>query len=146
MSFLLSIHMLNSYGLPVFVAKLHFRFHKLSAFDMPYYWISYAKYLSGIQKKIVLSLTHIISGILPKYESVAFWQLTRANNTIWNRPLYEMSNSFCEKAHPSSIYTLFNTRYVLPLFSYADTLFEWSQMKIIKLEFPIFWHETIFYV
>ena len=27
---------------------------------------------------------------------------------------------------------------------YTDTLFEWSQMKIIKLEFPIFWYETFF--
>ena len=57
-----------------------------------------------------------------------------------------MSNSYSEKAHTSSIYTRFNTRYVMPLFSYTDTLFEWSQMKIIKLEFPIFWYETIFYV
>ena len=44
-----------------------------------------------------------------------------------------MSNSFCKKKpHLSSIYTRFNTRYVIPLFSYTDTLFEWSQMKIIK--------------
>ena len=55
-----------------------------------------------------------------------------------------MSNSYSEKAYPSSIYTRFNTRYVIPLFSYTDTLFEWSQMKIIKLEFPIFWYETFF--
>ena len=53
-----------------------------------------------------------------------------------------MSNSYSEKAHPSSIYICFNTRYVIPLFSYTDTLFEWSQMKIIQLEFPIFWYET----
>ena len=55
-----------------------------------------------------------------------------------------MSNSYSEKAHPSSIYTRFNTRYVIPLFGYTDTLFEWSHMKIIKLEFPIFWYETFF--
>ena len=55
-----------------------------------------------------------------------------------------MSNSYSEKTDPSSIYTRFNTRYVIPLFSYTDTLFEWSQMKIIKLEFPIFWYETFF--
>ena len=57
-----------------------------------------------------------------------------------------MSNSFCEKVHPSSIYTRFNTRSVIPLFSYTDALFEWSQMKIIKLEYPICWYETIFHV
>ena len=56
-----------------------------------------------------------------------------------------MSNSYSEKT-PSSIYTRFNTRYVMHLLSYVDTLFEWSQMKIIKLVFPIFWYETIFYV
>ena len=55
-----------------------------------------------------------------------------------------MSNLYSEKAHPSSIYTRFNTRYVIPLFSYTDTLCEWSQMKIIKLKFPIFWYETFF--
>ena len=55
-----------------------------------------------------------------------------------------MSNSYSEKAHPSSIYTRFNIRYVIPLYSYTDTLFEWSQMKIIKLEFPIFLYETFF--
>ena len=57
-----------------------------------------------------------------------------------------MSNSYSKKEHPSSIYTRFNTRYVIHLFSYTDTLFERSHMKIIKLEFPIFWYETIFYV
>ena len=46
-----------------------------------------------------------------------------------------MSNSYSEKAHPSSIYTRFNTRYVIHL--YTDTLFQWSQMKINKtLNFP----------
>ena len=40
-----------------------------------------------------------------------------------------MSNSYNEKAHPSSIYTRFNTRCVIHLFSYTDTLFKWSQMK-----------------
>ena len=35
----------------------------------------------------------------------------KSQNTIWNRHLYEMSNSNCEKAHTSSIYTRFNTRY-----------------------------------
>ena len=57
-----------------------------------------------------------------------------------------MSNSYSEKAHPSSIYTRFNTRYVIHLFNYTNTLFEISQIKIIKLEFPIFWYDTIFYV
>ena len=57
-----------------------------------------------------------------------------------------MSNSYSEKAHPSSIYTRFNTRYVIHLFSYTDTLVEWSQMKIIKLLFPIFLYELFFYV
>ena len=57
-----------------------------------------------------------------------------------------MSNKYSDKAHPSSIYTRFNTRYVIPSLSYIDTLLEWSQMKIIKLEFPIFWYKTIFYV
>ena len=58
-----------------------------------------------------------------------------------------MQNSYSKrKPHPYSIYTRFtcNTRYVIPLFSYTATLFEWSQMKIIKLEFPIFWYETFF--
>ena len=55
-----------------------------------------------------------------------------------------MSSSYSEKAHPSAINTRFNTRYVIPLFSYTDTIFEWSQMEIIKLEFPIFWYETFF--
>ena len=54
-----------------------------------------------------------------------------------------MSNSYSEKTDPSSIYSRFNTRYVISLFSYTNTLFEWSQMKIIKLEFPIFWYETL---
>ena len=57
-----------------------------------------------------------------------------------------MSNSYSEKAHPSSIYTRFNTRYVIHLFSYTNTVFEWSQMKIIKLEFPIFWYETFLFM
>ena len=35
--------------------------------------------------------------ILHKNESVAFRQLTKAQNTILNRPLYEMSNSYSEK-------------------------------------------------
>ena len=55
-----------------------------------------------------------------------------------------MSNSYSEKEHPSSIYTNFNTRYVIHLFSFTDTLFDGSQMKIIKLEFTIFWYETSF--
>ena len=48
-----------------------------------------------------------LSGILHKYESFAFRQITRAQNTIY----------------PSSIYTRFNTRFVTHLFSYTDTLF-----------------------
>ena len=56
-----------------------------------------------------------------------------------------MSNSYSEKAHTSSIYTHFNIRDVIHLFSYTD-LFEWSQMKIIKLEFPIFWYKTCFFM
>ena len=59
-----------------------------------------------------------------KYESVAFRQHTRPQNTIYKRPLYEMSNSYSEKTDPSSIYTRLNTHYVIPLFSYTDTLFE----------------------
>ena len=55
-----------------------------------------------------------------------------------------MSNKYSEKAHPSLIYNRFNTRYVIHLFNYIDTLFEWSQMKIIKIEFPIFWYKTFF--
>ena len=55
-----------------------------------------------------------------------------------------MSNSYSEKTDPSSIYTHFNTCYVIPLFSYTDTLLKWSQMRIINLEFPIFWYETFF--
>ena len=43
-----------------------------------------------------------------------------------------MSNSYSEKAHPSSIYTRLNIRYVIHLFSNTDTLFEWSQMEIKK--------------
>ena len=44
-------------------------------------------------------------------------------------PLYEMSNSYSEKAHPSSIFTRFNTHYVIHLFSYTDSLFAWSQAQ-----------------
>ena len=120
--------------------KLHFRFHKLSAFWHASLLNKLCQIFERYLTKCVLSLTQTISGILHKYESVAFRQLTRAQNTILNSPLYEMSNSYSEKAHPSSIYTHFNTRYVIHLFSYTDTLFEWSQMKIIKLEFPIFWY------
>ena len=61
-------------------------------------------------------------------------------------PLYEMSNLFSEKAHPSTVLGRFNTPYAIPLFSYTDTLFKWSRMKIIKLEFQIVWYETTFYV
>ena len=59
-------------------------------------------------------------------------------------PFTKCQTKYSEIAHPSSIYTRFNTRYVIPLLSYTDTLFEWSQMKIIKLEFPILWNETFF--
>ena len=55
-----------------------------------------------------------------------------------------LRNVKLKKPTPSSIYTRFNTRYVKHLFSYTDTLFEWSQMKIIKLEFPIFLYEAFF--
>ena len=55
-----------------------------------------------------------------------------------------MSNSYSDKAHPSSIYTRFDTRYVIPLFSHTDPLFEWSQMKIIKLEFQYFGTKLFF--
>ena len=127
-------------------AKLHFRFHKLSAFWLASLLNKLCQIFERYLTKHVFSLTHTLSGILHKYESVAFRQLTTAQNTIWNRPLYEMSNSYSEKTHPSSIYTRFNTRYVIHLFSYTDTLFEWSQTKIIKLEFTIFWYGTIFYV
>ena len=125
---------------------LQFRFHKLSAFWHASLLNKLHQIFERYLNKCVLSLTHTLSGILHKYESVAFRQLTRAQNTIWNRPLYEMSNSYSEKAHPSSIYTRFNTRYVIHLFSSTDSLFAWSQMKIIKLEFQIFWYDTIFYV
>ena len=53
-------------------------------------------------------------------------------------PFTKSQTHLKKKAHPYSIYTRLNTRYVIPLFSCTDTLFEWSQMKIIKLEFPIF--------
>ena len=56
-----------------------------------------------------------------------------------------MSNSFCDKAHPSTIYAHVYTRHVIhTVVSYTDTLFKRSQMKIMKLEFPIFPDETIF--
>ena len=127
-------------------AKPHYRFHKLALFDMIYYWISVTKYLSDILQNVSFPWsTHTLSWILPKSESVAFRQLTRAKNAIWNWSLYEMSNSFCEKAHPASIYTHFNTPVIIPLFSYTDTLFKWSQMKIIKLAFPKFLCEINFY-
>ena len=127
-------------------AKLLFRFHKLNAFWHALLLNKLCQIFERYLTKCVLSLTHILSGIMRKYESVAFRQLTRAQNTIWNRPLYEMSNSLCEKTHPFSIYTRLNTNFVILSFSYTDILFEWSQMKIIKLEFPIFWYETFFYV
>ena len=127
-------------------AKLHFRFHKLSAFWHASLLNKLCQIFERYLTKYILSLTHTLSGILHKYKSIALRQLTRAQNTNENRPLYEMLNSYSEKAHPSSTYTRFNTRFVIHLFSYIDTLFERSQMKIIKLEFPIFWYETFFYV
>ena len=123
-------------------AKIHFRFHDLSVFGHDFLLNKLCQIFERYLTKCVLFLTHILSWILHKYESAAFRHLTRAQNTIWNRPLYEMSNSYSENAQPSSIYTRLNTRYVIPWFSYTDTLFEWSQMKIIKHEFPIFWYET----
>ena len=126
--------------------KPHFRFHKWSAFWHVYLLNKLCQIFELYLTKYVLSLTHTLCEILHQYESVAFRQLRRAQNTISNRPFYEMSNSYSEIAHPSSIYTRINTRYAIYLFSFTDTLFEWSQMKIIKLEFPIFWYETSFYV
>ena len=124
-------------------AKLHFWFYKLSAFWHASLLNNLCQIFEQYLTKCVLLKAHTLSGILHKYESVSYRQLTRVQNTIWNRPLYEMSNSYSEKAHPSPIYTRFNTRYVIHFFGYTDTLFEWSQMKIIKLEFPVFWYDTI---
>ena len=59
-------------------------------------------------------------------------------------PFTKCQTHTVNKTHPSSIFTRFNTRYVIPLFSYTDTLFEWSQMEIIKLEFLIFWLKHFF--
>ena len=63
-------------------AKLHFRFHKVSAFWHASLLNKLCQIFERFLTKYVLSLTHTLSGILHKYESVAFRQLTRAQNTI----------------------------------------------------------------
>ena len=101
---------------PFFGAMLHFLFHKSSAL---WHVILLNKLFQVFERyltKYVLSLTH------------PFWLLTRAENTIWNRSFYGISNSFCEK-HTHRQYTCFNTPYVIPLFSYTDTLFERAAWK-----------------
>ena len=99
-------------------------------------WAIFNKMCPFLDTSFLWYSSEILIGCLPTTH--------KSKNTIWNRSLHEISNSFCEKAHPSSIYTRFNTRYVIPLFSYTDTLFEWSRIKIIQLEFPLFWYETFF--
>ena len=63
-------------------AKLHFQFRKLSAFWHASLLNKLCQIFERYLTKCVLSFTHILSGILHKYESVAFRQLTRAQNTI----------------------------------------------------------------
>ena len=63
-------------------AKLHFRFQNLSVFGHPFLLNKICQIFERYLTKCVLFLTHILSGILHKYESVAFRQLTRAQYTI----------------------------------------------------------------
>ena len=62
--------------------KLHFRFHKLRAFWHVSLLNQLCQTFERYLTKCVLSLTHTFSWILHKYESVAFRQLTKAQNTI----------------------------------------------------------------
>ena len=63
-------------------AKLHFRFHNLSVFWHAFLLNKLCQISERYSIKCVVFLTHILSRILHKYESVAFRQLTRAQNTI----------------------------------------------------------------
>ena len=118
MPFLLSIHMLNYYGLPFICDKLHFRFHKLSAVDLLYFWISYAKYLSDIQQNVTFPW-HIAS--------VGFFRNTNrlpSDNAQEQKILFEIDPlTKCQfilwKSTPVNYISHFNTRYAVPLFSYT---------------------------
>ena len=91
---------------------------------MLHYWISYTKYLNDIQLKMsfpwhIPSLGFSINtNRLPSDNS----QGRKYKKRLIPRcifkilPLYEMSSLYSEKAHPSSIYTRFNTRYVIHFF------------------------------
>ena len=63
-------------------AKLHFRLQNLCGFGHAFLLNKLCQIFERYLIKCFLFLTHILSGILHKYESVAFRQLTRAQNTI----------------------------------------------------------------
>ena len=63
-------------------AKLNFRIHNLSVFWHAFLLNKLCQIFERYLTKCVLFLTHILPGILDKYESVAFRQLKRAQNTI----------------------------------------------------------------
>ena len=86
-------------------ANLHFRFYKTSAFWHTLLLNKLCQIFEQYLSKCALSLTYLLSRILPKYESCGFRQL-KSENTIWNIPLHEMS-LILWKTHSSSIYTRF---------------------------------------
>ena len=63
-------------------AKLHFRFNNLSVFWHAFLLNKLCQIFERYLTKCVLFLTYILSGIPHKYESVAFRQRVRAQNTI----------------------------------------------------------------
>ena len=90
-AFLVYIHMLNYYGLPFRWRKDTLPVSYVKSFLTCFIVLTF-KLCQIFERYLItcaLSLTHLLSGILPKYESVAFWQFIRAKNTIWNRPPYE---------------------------------------------------------
>ena len=127
-------------------AKLHFRSHKLSAFWHTSLLNKLCQIFERYSTKYVFSLTHT-----PPWFAINTNRL-RSYNSQERKIRFKIDPFTKCQTHTVKKHTLLqyipalNTRYVIHLFSYTDTLFEWSQMKIIKLEFPIIWYETFFYV
>ena len=99
-------------------AKLHFRFHKLSAFCHALFLNKLCQIFERHWTKCALYLTHFLSGILPKYESVAYRQVTRAKNTIWNRDPLTKCQTHTVKKHTRLQYKpvlILFTQYLCPV-------------------------------
>ena len=62
-----------------------------------------------------------------------FWNTNRLPSDNSQEQKIQFEIDPFTKCQTNFVNTRFNTRYVIPWFSYTDTLFEWSQMKIIKL-------------